>query len=75
LRTADATSPVAGGAVLGTLILFVLAYCTVFWFGIYYINRLIARGPDRGTTGEAAYFSQNPLSAAADRETVERKLR
>jgi cytochrome d ubiquinol oxidase subunit I len=75
MRTADATSPVAGGAVLGTLILFVLAYCTVFWFGIYYINRLIARGPDQGTTGASAYFSQNPLSAAHDRASVEHELK
>jgi cytochrome bd ubiquinol oxidase subunit I len=46
LRTADASSPVHGGSVLLTLILFVLAYGTVFSFGIYYINRLIARGPE-----------------------------
>ena len=73
MRTADATSPLAGGTVLGTLILFVLTYCTVFWFGIYYINRLIARGPDPGT-GPSEYFSSNPLSAAHDRENVERKI-
>jgi cytochrome d ubiquinol oxidase subunit I len=75
MRTADAVSPVAGGTVLGTLIGFVLAYCTVFWFGIYYINRLIARGPDMSITGPSEYFSQNPLSAAHDRESVEHKLR
>ncbi|HVZ53644.1 MAG TPA: cytochrome ubiquinol oxidase subunit I [Pseudolabrys sp.] len=46
LRTADAASPVHGGSVLATLVLFVLAYGTVFSFGIYYINRLIARGPE-----------------------------
>jgi cytochrome d ubiquinol oxidase subunit I len=74
MRTADATSPLAGGTVLSTLILFVLAYCTVFWFGIYYINRLIARGPDPGTTGPSEYFSTSPLSAAHDHESVERKL-
>jgi cytochrome d ubiquinol oxidase subunit I len=74
MRTADATSPLAGGTVLGTLILFMLAYCTVFWFGIYYINRLIARGPDPATTGGSEHFSSNPMSAAHDRETVEHKL-
>ena len=47
LRTADATSPVPGATIAGTLALFVVAYCIVFWFGIYYINRLIARGPRR----------------------------
>jgi cytochrome d ubiquinol oxidase subunit I len=75
MRTADAVSPIAGATVLGTLIVFVLAYCTVFWFGIYYINRLIVRGPDTSITGPSEYFSQNPLSAAHDRESVEHKLR
>jgi cytochrome d ubiquinol oxidase subunit I len=45
LRTADATSPVVGGAVAVTLVLFVLVYAMVFSAGIYYINRLIAKGP------------------------------
>jgi cytochrome bd ubiquinol oxidase subunit I len=74
MLTADAASPVGGNTVLGTLILFVVAYAIVFWFGIYYINRLIARGPDPGTTGESEYFSNNPLSGAHDRATVEHKL-
>jgi cytochrome d ubiquinol oxidase subunit I len=46
LRTTDAASPVAPGAVAATLILFVLVYGTIFAAGIYYINRLINRGPD-----------------------------
>jgi cytochrome d ubiquinol oxidase subunit I len=45
LRTADAASPVAANAVATTLVLFVLVYGVVFTMGIYYINRLIARGP------------------------------
>lgn len=45
LRTADAISPVAGGAVAFTLALFVLVYGIVFSMGIYYINRLIVTGP------------------------------
>ncbi|MEJ2375644.1 MAG: cytochrome ubiquinol oxidase subunit I [Pseudolabrys sp.] len=49
LRTADAASPVPGDSVITTLILFVLAYATVFSFGIYYINRLIHRGPEEPT--------------------------
>jgi cytochrome d ubiquinol oxidase subunit I len=44
LRTADAVSPVPGGSVLTTLILFVVVYLTVFSFGAYFINRLIAGG-------------------------------
>ncbi len=44
LRTADAVSPLPGESVAATLILFVLIYLTVFSFGIYFINRLLARG-------------------------------
>jgi cytochrome d ubiquinol oxidase subunit I len=45
LRTDDAASPVAAHAVMTSLVLFVLVYSIVFAMGIYYINRLIARGP------------------------------
>jgi cytochrome bd ubiquinol oxidase subunit I len=48
LRTADAVSPVPGASVATTLVLFVLIYGTVFSFGIYFINRLIARGIKEG---------------------------
>jgi cytochrome bd ubiquinol oxidase subunit I len=44
-RTADAVSPVAAHTVLTTLVLFVVVYSIVFGFGIYYLNRLIVRGP------------------------------
>jgi cytochrome bd ubiquinol oxidase subunit I len=44
-RTVDAVSPVGGGSVATTLALFVLVYGVVFAMGIYYINRLIDRGP------------------------------
>jgi cytochrome d ubiquinol oxidase subunit I len=45
MRTADASSPVPGASVATTLILFVLVYGIVFAFGIYFINRLIDKGP------------------------------
>ena len=45
LRTADAVSPLGAPIVATTLVLFVLVYGVVFAMGIYYINRLIARGP------------------------------
>ncbi len=65
LRTADATSPVAAGAVLATLILFVIVYTIVFSFGIYYINRLIAKGPPQPGGAQAAP-GRRPLAAAHD---------
>jgi cytochrome d ubiquinol oxidase subunit I len=66
LRTADATSPIPGATIAGTLALFIITYGIVFWFGIYYINRLIAQGP-RGPAAEATgHFSGSPLAAARD---------
>ena len=65
MRTADATSPVPGASVAGTLALFVLAYGVVFSFGIYYINRLIARGPS-AVAAETGQFSARPMAAAQD---------
>lgn len=44
LRTADAASPVPAENVALTLALFVIVYAIVFSMGIYYINRLLARG-------------------------------
>jgi cytochrome d ubiquinol oxidase subunit I len=66
LRTADATSPVPGATIAGTLALFVIAYGVVFSFGIYYINRLIAQGPTGSAAEEPGNFSASPISAAHD---------
>jgi hypothetical protein len=44
----------------------VVAYGIVFWFGIYYINRLIAQGPSGPATKETGQFSASPMSAAQD---------
>jgi len=65
LRTADATSPVPAGSVATTLVLFVLCYGVVFWMGIYYINRLINRGPEQAVT-EAEGLANRPLMAGKD---------
>jgi cytochrome bd ubiquinol oxidase subunit I len=66
MRTADATSPVLGGVLLGSLVLFVLVYAFVFSMGIYYINRLIAKGPI-GRAIEAQHAPPGrPLAAARD---------
>jgi cytochrome d ubiquinol oxidase subunit I len=70
LRTADAASPVAAAAVATTLVLFVLVYGIVFTMGLYYINRLIARGP-KDTPTESA--NSTPLAPSlSDLGTVER---
>jgi cytochrome d ubiquinol oxidase subunit I len=64
LRTADATSPVPGESIATTLALFVLAYAVVFSMGIYYINRLIARGPQPSETEQPDGLPNRPLSGA-----------
>jgi cytochrome bd ubiquinol oxidase subunit I len=67
LRTADATSPLAASTVLTTLVLFVIVYGIVFTMGIYYINRLIARGPQgRAIEPPEPGSSLQPMSSARD---------
>lgn len=45
LRTADGMSPVVPEVVASSLAAFVLVYCVVFSIGIYYIRKLIRKGP------------------------------
>jgi len=67
LRTADATSPLSASMVLTSLALFVLVYAIVFAMGIYYINRLIARGPQgRAVEPPDQGSPLRPLSSAHD---------
>jgi cytochrome d ubiquinol oxidase subunit I len=66
LRTADAISPVTAASVLTTLILFVIVYGIVFAMGIYYINRLIVRGPQGHAVEAPQGTPRRPLSAAGD---------
>ena len=66
LRTKDAASPVAAGAVLTTLILFVIVYSIVFSMGMYYINRLIEKGPTGAAVKPSDGVPSRPLSAAEE---------
>ncbi len=66
LRTADAVSPLAAHTVATTLVLFVLVYGVVFAMGIYYINRLIARGP-QGPRSRLTAGRRQPSSATGRR--------
>jgi cytochrome bd ubiquinol oxidase subunit I len=67
LRTADATSPHAAPTVLTSLVLFVIVYGIVFAMGIYYINRLIERGPQgRAIEPPERGLPSRPLAAAHD---------
>ncbi len=67
LRTADAISPgVTAGAVLTTLILFILVYSSVFSMGVYFINKLIDKGPGGAAEAPSEGVPSRPLSAAED---------
>jgi cytochrome d ubiquinol oxidase subunit I len=45
MRTAESASPVAGEPIALSLTAFVVTYSVVFGAGVYYIGRLIAKGP------------------------------
>jgi cytochrome bd ubiquinol oxidase subunit I len=72
LRTADAMSPVPAASIAGTLALFVIVYGVVFSVGIYYINRLIAKGPEGKLAELGEDIAHAPLAAAgsAGREVM-----
>ena len=69
LRTANAVSPVPGGSILFSIFLFVLVYGIVFGAGLYYIAKLVSRGPDETPPvpeeGEAD-LSHRPMAAAGN---------
>ena len=69
LRTVDAVSPVPGGSVLTSIVLFVLVYGIVFGAGIYYMAKLVGRGPEEAPPPpreEEADLSHRPMAAAGN---------
>lgn len=64
LRTADAVSPISAGTVAFSLAMFVIVYGIVFFFGMWFINRLINRGPQGALTEEEPGLPNRPLSGA-----------
>jgi cytochrome d ubiquinol oxidase subunit I len=64
MRTAEGVSPVPGGSVATTLALFIIVYGIIFSMGIYYINRLIAKGPPPEDTVPELGLPNRPLSGA-----------
>lgn len=63
LRTADAISPVTAASVATSLALFVLVYSVVFSIGVWYIYRMLIKGP-APVPQEAEGLPNRPLSAA-----------
>ena len=67
LRTADAVSPVPGGSVMTSIVLFVIVYGIVFGAGIYYMAKLVAHGPDTmPPVPDATDLSHRPMAAAGN---------
>jgi cytochrome bd ubiquinol oxidase subunit I len=66
MRTADAVSPVSGGQVASSFAGFVAVYIIVFGAGLYYILRLVKRGPAGQTPKRDTAFETpaRPLSAS-----------
>jgi cytochrome d ubiquinol oxidase subunit I len=74
MRTKDALSPVSAEQVGLTLIIFVVVYCIVFGIGIYYMLKLMHKGPEfiysqQQEVGGVGHFKtpMRPLSAADER--------
>src|ERR1700692_5094029 len=75
LRTADAVSPLSSQPVGTSLLIFIIVYFLVFGTGIYYMLKLMAKGPDvvdqaadvqGDLVKDAARFGHRPISRATD---------
>ena len=68
MRTKDALSPVSAEQVGLTLIIFVVVYCIVFGIGIFYMLKMMHKGPEfiysiPHSDGEVIRASKRPMSA------------
>src|SRR6202011_4481659 len=75
LRTADAISPLSSQQVGTSLLIFIIVYFLVFGTGIYYMLKLMAKGPDvvdqetdvQGDVSKSiSRFDRRPMSRATD---------
>lgn len=70
LRVAEGRSHVDAPAIAGSLLSFIVVYCTVFGAGIYYILRLMAQPPDSGDAEidpNQPHRASHPLTPVATR--------
>jgi len=80
MRTRDALSPVSAEQVGLTLIIFVVVYCVVFGVGIYYMLKMMHKGPEfiharPHTEGEVIRASKRPMSIFEQNEEDDRAQR
>ncbi|RRD55981.1 cytochrome ubiquinol oxidase subunit I [Comamonadaceae bacterium OH2545_COT-014] len=76
LRTADAVSPgLAGGTVLASLLGYAAAYAVIFGAGIWYLWRLLHKGPQpkeqAPDAGQGRKTPARPLSAADEKDIAQ----
>lgn len=71
-RTAELASPAAAPTVAVSLALFVAVYSIAFAAAVYYINRLIAKGPQGRTVGAPTDSPSRPLSSDTRHEALAR---
>lgn len=64
LRTADAVSPVSYSSVATSLVAFIVVYTVVFGMGVFYIARLLRRGPVGSKQAREHALPNRPLAAA-----------
>jgi cytochrome d ubiquinol oxidase subunit I len=65
LRTADSVSPAITGAnVLTSLVVFMLVYAVIFGAGVYYLVRIVQKGPVPGAMHGGIVGAHRPLSAS-----------
>jgi len=63
IRTADMASPVPAGSIITSLALFVVSYSIIFGAGIYYLVKLVRRGP-KAHDEPVAENAMRPMGAA-----------
>jgi cytochrome d ubiquinol oxidase subunit I len=73
LRTADAVTPtLAGGDVLASLLLYIAVYFIIFGAGVYYLARVVKRGPPLTLEAHVPRLAERParpLSAAIGQDS------
>jgi cytochrome bd-type quinol oxidase subunit 1 len=70
LRTKDAVTPsLTTGDVLISLACYVIAYATIFSFGLFFIYRLLRDGPGRDASDRAKMTPARPLAVAMQSST------
>ena len=67
LRTADAISPVPAQSVAVSLLAFIIVYTIIFFAGVYYMAKLVRKGPDPSDSNHPdSYYNQGMQKTLVD---------